>query len=177
MTGSIPERAPFPNVILPHPSRVARGSILLRCPQWNNRVRALYVNGTIVTIAGTGATSGNGGVGDGSPATSAHLYYPTDVAVDPAGDVLIADFYNSRLRRINATTGIISTVAGTGSSGTAGDNGPASSAQLHGVQGVAVDGSGNIYVADTVRSARVIALQPTTTARASQHIPLDAHSS
>jgi sugar lactone lactonase YvrE len=110
----------------------------------NNRVRKVTTAGIITTIAGTGK-AGYGG--DGRAATGAQLKYPTDVAVDDAGDVYVTDYRNSRIRKIT-TSGTISTVAGNGTIGVAGDGGPAYAAQLHDPAGIAVDADGNLYIAD-----------------------------
>jgi len=111
----------------------------------NNRVRMINGSGTISTVAGNGVGMFGG---DGGPATSASLKNPTGVAV--FGNLLyIADNQNNRIRVVNLTTGIITTFAGTGAAGSGGDNGPATSAQLNGPYGVAVDGTGNVYIADT----------------------------
>ena len=99
----------------------------------------------ITTVAGNG-TSGYSG--DNGPATSAKLRDPQGVAVDAAGNVFIADDLNSVIREVNASTGIITTVAGNGTSGYSGDNGPATSAELNGPDGVAVDASGNLFIAE-----------------------------
>jgi len=98
--------------------------------------------GYISTIAG-------GGVGDGGPAASAFLYKPSGAAVDASGNIYIADTYNHRIRKVDASTGDISTVAGNGSPTYSGDGGPAASASLNKPSGVAVDATGNIYIADT----------------------------
>jgi uncharacterized protein (TIGR03437 family) len=102
-------------------------------------------NGWITTVAGIGATYG-GAPGDNGPATSAQLNYPTDVAVDTAGNLYIADRDNQRIRKVS--NGVITTVAGTGTPGYSGDGGPATSAQLAWPWAVAVDASGNLYIAD-----------------------------
>jgi trimeric autotransporter adhesin len=101
--------------------------------------------GIITTVAGDGTA---GYKGDGGPATSASLYDPWDIAVDASGDMYIADFYNNRIRMVTRSTGIITTVAGDGRIGYRGDGGPATSAGLYYPYGVAVDASGNIYIAD-----------------------------
>jgi hypothetical protein len=110
----------------------------------NNRIRKVS-NGVISTVAGTGT---RGFSGDGGPATSAQLAYPQSVAVDSAGNLYIADTSNSRIRKVS--NGVITTVAGDGRFGFSGDNGPATSAQLNGPVGVAVDSAGNLYIADQV---------------------------
>ena len=94
-------------------------------------------------MAGNG-TPGFGG--DGGPAISAQLA-PTAVAVDSAGNLYIADTDNYRVRKVS--NGVITTVAGNGAWGFSGDNGPATSAQLAGPPGVAVDAAGNLYIADS----------------------------
>jgi uncharacterized protein (TIGR03437 family) len=109
-----------------------------------------YLNGKSVTVAGTPNISGFSG--DGGSATKATLYSPHDVAIDSAGNLFIADTENSRVRKVSG--GIISTVAGSGNStlacdGFSGDNGPATSALLCDVYGIAVDSQGNLYIADS----------------------------
>jgi len=111
-----------------------------------NRVRKVS-NGVITTVAGNGV---GGFGGDGGPATSAQLLFPFGVAVDSAGNLYIADTGNNRVRKVS--NGVISTVAGNGTAGFGGDNGPAISAQLQGPGGVAADSAGNVYVADSNNS-------------------------
>ena len=110
----------------------------------NARIRKVNTSATITTVAGNG-TSGYSG--DGGPATSAELNLPFGVALDSAGDLYIGDFGNSRIREVDAS-GAITTVAGNGTQGYSGDNGPATSAELNRPGGVAVDGAGNLYIAD-----------------------------
>src|SRR5439155_1311553 len=74
---------------------------------------------------------------------------PTGVALDGAGNIFIADSENDRIRRVDAGTGTITTVAGTGTEGFSGDGGPATAAELMGPSGVALDGAGNLFIADT----------------------------
>lgn len=100
---------------------------------------------TITTVAGTGVAGFNG---DNQPATAAQLDHPAGVAVDGAGNLLIADATNQRIRRVDAQTGVITTVAGTGVAGFNGDNQPATDAQVNFLAGVAVDGAGNLLIAD-----------------------------
>ena len=107
-------------------------------------VRKVNTGGTISTLAGTGVA---GYSGDNGPAGSARLDQPGDVAIDTAGNVYIADFDNSRVRRV-AADGTITTFAGTGVSGLSGDNGPATAARLANPVGLDLDGAGDLYVAD-----------------------------
>ena len=112
---------------------------------WSNaRIRKVDGTGTITTIAGTGE---QGFGGDGGPAVQAHLNSPTGVGVDGTGNLYIADQYNNRIRRVDST-GTITTIAGTGELGFGGDGGPAIQAELGDPTGVAVDGAGNLYIAD-----------------------------
>ncbi len=112
----------------------------------NNVVRKVNASGIITTFAGSGR-GGYGYSGDGGPATAARLRYPFSVAVDTAGNVYIADYNNNAIRKVN-TSGIISTVAGTGTYGYNGDLIPATSAKLNEPTTVVVDTSGNIYISD-----------------------------
>ena len=96
-------------------------------------------------IAGTGSA---GYTGDGGAATDAKLDAPHGVAVDSSGNVYLAMKNNHVIRKVDAATGNISTIAGMGSDGYTGDGGPATSAQLGESYGVAVDASGDIYIAD-----------------------------
>jgi trimeric autotransporter adhesin len=124
----------------------ASGNIYI-ADTYNYRIRIVTKStGIISTVAGTGSY---GYSGDGGQATSAALDYPCGVAVDASGNIYIADTYNYRIRMVTKSTGIISTVAGTGSYGYSGDGGQATSAALNSPYGVAVDASGNIYIADT----------------------------
>ena len=113
----------------------------------NHRIREVSsATGTIATIAGTGAP---GFSGDGGPATSAQLDRPTALAFDSAGNLYLADTSNHRVRRIAVATGEITTVAGNGIEAFAGDNGPATAASIDSPTGLALDASGNLYIADT----------------------------
>lgn len=107
---------------------------------------ALPSSGDIDTVAGNQSPTY---AGDGGAATSASIRFPEGVAVDTHGNVYIADSGNNRIREVSATTGDISTVAGNGTAGFSGDSGAATSAELNFPEGVAVDASGNIYIADT----------------------------
>ena len=123
----------------------------------NHRVRKVS-NGVITTVAGNGVA---GFSGDDGPATSAQLSNPGGVAMDPAGNLFIADSGNSRIRRVSS--GVVTTVAGNGISGFSGDNGPASGAEFAGPVGVAVNSAGSVYVADTGNNRiRVLTPSPCT---------------
>ncbi|MEI6206532.1 MAG: FG-GAP-like repeat-containing protein [Desulfuromonadales bacterium] len=110
----------------------------------NNRIRKVAAgSGIISTVAG----GYPGFSGDGGPASLATLNYPTGVTLDSAGNLYIADMTNGRVRRIDAVSGVITTVAGGGTSYYSGDNVAATSVSLY-PTGIAVDSSGNIYIAD-----------------------------
>jgi sugar lactone lactonase YvrE len=128
------------------PSGVAvdvSGNLFIADPG-NNRIREVTPNGIITTAAGNGV---HGYSGDSGPATIAQLDYPTGVAVDAFGDLFIADTYNERIRTVSPT-GIITTLAGNGTYGYSGDGGAAMNASFSGPYGLAVDPSGNVYIAD-----------------------------
>jgi hypothetical protein len=103
--------------------------------------------GIISTVAGGGAS----GLGDGGPAISSQLAAPGQIAVDVAGNLYVADTRNQRVRKVS-TAGIITTIAGNGVPGFSGDGGLAASSSLSVPEGVAVDASGNIFIADTGNS-------------------------
>jgi streptogramin lyase len=122
----------------------------------DNRVRKVDVTGTITTVAGNGipCSSPTTNCGDGGPGTSANLNGPRVVAVDSVGNVYIADANDNRIRKLTVNTGVITTIAGNGSScspstANCGDGGAAASASLT-PGGLAVDSVGNIYIADGV---------------------------
>lgn len=110
----------------------------------NHRIRKVSTTGIITTVAGTGTS---GYTGDGGPATAARLNSPYDVAVSSTGEIIIADRFNHKVRRVDAS-GNISTLVGDGTAGSAGDGGAASVARLSGPVGVATDAAGNIFIAD-----------------------------
>ncbi len=110
----------------------------------NHRIRKIS-RGTINTIAGTGVA---GFGGDAGQAAAARLSSPQGVIVDGAGNLYVADTNNHRIRRISPA-GVITTVAGTGTAGAAGDGGPAISAQLRFPAKIAIDRKGNLFIADS----------------------------
>ncbi len=115
----------------------------------NSRIREVSPSGIITTVAGNGCC---GYSGDGQLATSAALTYPQGVAVDSSGNIYIADTGNNVVRKVS-TSGIITTIAGRfGQVGFFGDGGPAVASLLYAPAGVAVDGSGNLFIADTVNN-------------------------
>jgi sugar lactone lactonase YvrE len=111
----------------------------------NNKVRKITLDGKISTVAGTGTA---GFSGDGAAATRATLNYPVMLAFTAAGELLITDYGNHRVRRIGLD-GNITTIAGTGTEGFTGDGGAATAAQLNNPIGIAVAGDGSVYVSDT----------------------------
>jgi sugar lactone lactonase YvrE len=111
----------------------------------HNVVRKVDLTSTAVIFAGTGSPANTG---DGGPADQATLNHPSAVAVDQAGNVFVADQSNYSIRRIDAITNIITTVAGGNGSAYTGDGGPATSAALQFPSGLAVDLAGNLYIAD-----------------------------
>ena len=114
----------------------------------HNRIRKAGLNGIITTVAG----NGNGTFsGDGGAATNASLVRPSGVGFDASGNLYIADKFNNRIRMV-VTNGIITTVAGNGSATFAGDGGAATNAGLFEPAGVAMDASGNLWIADTVNN-------------------------
>jgi sugar lactone lactonase YvrE len=122
---------------------------------------------TMTTIAGIGPSAV---YGDNGPATAAPLSYPERIAVDRAGNLIFADSRNHKVRKVDRATGTITTVAGTGQSGYAGNNGPASAALLDLPSGVAIDGEGNVYITEAFRVRKITAATGiiTTVAGASQ---------
>ncbi|HEX7412635.1 MAG TPA: T9SS type A sorting domain-containing protein [Bacteroidia bacterium] len=110
----------------------------------NSRIRKVNTSGVISTFAGNGTA---GYTGDGSAATAAELNNPNGVAFDAAGNIYIADATNNRIRMVN-TAGIISTYAGNGAMAYSGDGGQATAAELYDPMAVALDGAGNLYIAD-----------------------------
>lgn len=158
--GLSPLGSPATRTPLDQPESVAvnaAGDVFI-ADTYNNRVVEVTPAGREFLVAGTGRV---GYSGDGGPAVHARLNTPTGVAVDAQGNLYIADSGNNVIRRVDAKTGIITTVAGNyadtvangGVGGYSGDGGPATSAQLNDPQGVAVDGAGDLFIADTFNNA------------------------
>ncbi len=112
----------------------------------NNVIRKVTSSGGISTVAGVGRASSGG---DGGPANQAGLNNPEGVAVDAAGNIYIADTLNRRIRKVTAADGTIKTIAGTGILGFSGDGAAATLAAISNPDGVAVDGAGNVFIADS----------------------------
>jgi sugar lactone lactonase YvrE len=113
----------------------------------NHRVRKIIAaTGIITTIAGSGT---QGYSGDSGPALSASIDSPTGIVLDPLGNLYLADTHNHRIRKITASNGIITTIAGTGLPGFSGDTAPATTATLALPHGLTSDSTGNLYLADT----------------------------
>lgn len=112
-----------------------------------NRVRQIDRNGIITTIAGNGE---EGFSGDGGQATQAKLSFPNGVAVDIDGNILIADSFNNRIRKVNVATRIITTIGGNGSSNSNGDGSLATKAGINFPISISVDSSNNLYITDAL---------------------------
>src|SRR5207302_10129660 len=134
----------------PHGLFVDRFGNIFIADSGNQRIREVVAaTGNIQTVAGTGTYGFNG---DGGLATNAELAQPTGVYVDSSGNIFIADSGNQRIRKVDAATGNIQTVAGNGTFGFSGDGGPATSAALNVPSDVYVDSAGNIFIADSINS-------------------------
>ena len=132
--------------LLNYPSGVAvdgSGNVLI-ADYYNYRIRKVSPDGIITTIAGNGV---NASSGDGGMATAANLSRALDILVDATGNLYICDQDNARIRKVS-TTGIITTIAGTGTTGFSGDGGPATNATFNWPGGIAIDGAGNFFIAD-----------------------------
>ena len=146
-------------MLLPNCVAVDATGNLFIADSYNNVIRKVGTNGIITTVAGNGYGAGYGAgggdyTGDGGAATSAEMDLPFCVVVDASGNLLIADNYNNVIRKVG-TNGIITTVAGngygagTGVGGYKGDGGAATNVEMDLPSGVAVDATGNLFIADT----------------------------
>jgi sugar lactone lactonase YvrE len=139
---------PAVRAMLNRPKGIAIGpdGLLYIADSLNHRVRRIDRAGVITTVAGTGEP---GSAGDGGPATGARLLRPRTLAFGPGGLLYILEDEGHRVRRVDPPTGRITTVAGTGEEGFAGDGGPAVLARLDNPRGIAADRFGNLYIADS----------------------------
>jgi uncharacterized protein (TIGR03437 family) len=142
----LPENLPGASVSLNQIGGVAvdaAGNVFLSLPQYAAVMRLDATTGMLTRVAGNAT---NGFSGDNGPAVNAQLYGPNGLALDSAGNLYIADINNRRIRKVS--NGIITTVAGNGASGAAGDGGPATSAELSYPYALAIDAAGNLYISD-----------------------------
>ena len=123
---------------------------------------AFMGSSTPLTASSIIATIAGGGNGNGDPATGTSLSSPVGIALDAAGDIFIADSANNVIREVNASTKVITTVAGNGLPGYTGDGGQATAALLDDPSGIAVDAAGDIFIADSAqqRDSRGYTLPP-----------------
>ena len=169
--GSTGDGGPALNAVFSQTIRVAvdSGGNVFVADFGNSRIRRVDAHtGIITTVAGNGSTCPDRTqlCGDGGLATKASLNLPEAVAIDVAGNLFIADRFDFRIRRVDATTGIITTVAGNGTqciSGTCGDGGSAAQASLNNPRGIAVDSTGNLFIGEGGRIRRVDAATHTIT--------------
>ena len=161
-----PTRTTYQNVWIGSPAGLAvdsAGNVYIADPMFETVVK--WSAGTLSVVAGnqynstTQSNAYRGYGGDGGPATSALLNYPVSVAVDGSGNVFIADGLNQRVREVS--NGVIKTIAGNGSAGFSGDGGAATNAEMTWPSGVALDSSGNLYIADAGNErVRVVTTAP-----------------
>ncbi|MFI5120287.1 MAG: hypothetical protein ACHQM4_07735 [Thermoanaerobaculia bacterium] len=145
-----PEKALGTGMAWPNAPRVDRSGNLWFCATGNNRVLKLDVKtGQVLVAAGDGM--GNY-AGDGGPGPSAQLNQPASLVLDGADNVFIADTMNHAIRRLDAKTGILKTVAGDGTPGFEGDGGPATKARLNFPVGLGLDGKGSLFVVDSMNA-------------------------
>jgi sugar lactone lactonase YvrE len=148
----------------------ARGNLYI-ADRNNHRIRLVAAgSGTITTVAGTGTA---GFSGDGTAAASAHFNAPSAVVVDASGNVFVAEGGNHRVARIDARTGLLATVAGTGTAGFSGDGGAAASAQLNAPGALVIDVKGNLFIADQGNSRIRVVAHATAGTRATITAPAD----
>lgn len=147
VAGHAGDGGPAARAQLNNPFGVVRGpdGAIYVCEYGGQVVRRIAADGTIATIAGSGAP---GRTGDGGPATNATLNLPHEIRFDRRGDLFIADMKNHAVRKIDMKTGIITTFAGTGLPGYAGDGGPATKAQFRLPHSLQFDARGNLFICD-----------------------------
>ena len=144
----IGDGAPATNAVLVYVDAVAVDTLgnIYFADSYHNRIRKVNAAGILSTIAGSGVL---GFSGDGGPATAANMNQPNSVAVDLLGNVYFSDYGNNRIRKIN-TAGIITTIGGTGTTGSGAINGPATAMSLYEPNGCAVDKFGNVFFCDNM---------------------------
>jgi trimeric autotransporter adhesin len=144
--GYLGDGKPAVTALFGYPDAIAadRAGNLFIADSGSNSVRRVSASGIVTTVAGNGAV---GFGGDGGPAAQAQLSEPLGLAVDDAGNLYIADAGNRRIRKVSSS-GVITTVAGNGATGSSSDGGAATEAAFAGPQAVALDSAGNLYVAD-----------------------------
>jgi sugar lactone lactonase YvrE len=140
--------------VVPNGLALDRAGNLYIADSDNGRIRMIAAKTGIITTVAGGGTAGQ--LGDGGLATAAYLSYPYDLRLDSAGNLYISDSFNARIRKVDASTGLISTVAGNGNFGNTGDGGPATSAEVSVTEGIAVDGAGNIYLSNGPETIRKV---------------------
>jgi sugar lactone lactonase YvrE len=153
-TGASPNGTPAASALLDMPSAMAfdpSQNLIVADQHTHVLYRIDHLSGAISTIAGNGTQGYDGDLG---PATLASIDSPTGIAVDASGNIFLADTHNQRIRRVDAASRIITSVAGTGQPGFAGDNASASAAMLNLPRGLALDPAGNLYLTDT-RNQRI----------------------
>lgn len=148
-----------------------RSGVVYIADTYNHRIRRINADGTIATIAGTGVA---GLAGDGGPATLAQFAYPQNLAIDPAGNLLVSSSAENRIRRITPS-GTVQPFAGTGNFGFSGDGAAAAAATFNATHGIAVDANNILYVADSTndRIRRVDAQGTITTFAGASHFSGD----
>ncbi len=134
-------------LVAPAAAIVGSGGATIVADTGNAKIRYGDPTSDLVTTLAGSSTAGSGG--DGGPAVAAQFLTPSGIALDLQGNLLISDTGNNRLRRVDAVTQVVNTIAGIGTSGFTGDNGAASAAELSAPTAVVVDGSGNIFFCDT----------------------------
>jgi len=146
--GGVPNNIPAINAAIGYPYAVAADSAGNFYSGTDNPTYTVFKvdrSGALTRFAGTGS---RGFSGDGGPATAASVGCIYGLALDASGNLYLADPCNQRVRKVDASSGIITTVAGNGSFAFLGDNGPATSASLGSPYSVAVDAAGNLFIAD-----------------------------
>lgn len=151
---------PATSARLDNPFGLTRGpdGALYFCDTNNHVIRRVAADGTISTVAGSGR---KGYAGDGGPATRAELNEPYEIRFDRAGNLVFVERLNHVVRRVDAKTRLISTIAGTGTAGFSGDGGPATAARLNQPHSIQFDAKGALYICD-ILNHRIRIVEPGT---------------